>query len=295
MKGWFSIKLEKQIIYFICTLLILHLSFRFFDWPGQIGWLIIIPVVFSIINLFSFITNGIRKSLWDWKYFLIALLYFMISLKVEFRYYNLLVCLLIVLTSFYILKFRDFKISKLRYRLISLTIINILLIVLPDISLFKYIHASDNINWGDKLEWNDFQGSEPSENDEMDARIDSDIYWKFNRMYNFPRIISLAIMEKSNSWVRLEYNDYEGNLLKHEQLHFDITEWTRREFQDSLYNLEIIDDEIVYDIYNYFHKVELQRHAEYDSISNHGIDFIGQIKWNKRVSFELNSITQPNK
>ena len=95
-------------------------------------------------------------------------------------------------------------------------------------------------------------------------------------------------MKESGSWVRPQYNSYEGNLLKHEQLHFDITEWTRREFQDSLNSLVFPQEEIASNIFNYFDKVRSKRQAEYDSVSNHGIDFLGQIHWNKKVSLKLN-------
>lgn len=288
MRDWFTLKMERQFIFFISMLATLHLSFKLLDWPGQFAWLILIPFLFSLINLFSFIFKGFRKSIWEFKYFLILLLYLMISLKFGFRYYNILFSILLVAISIYVLKYKDFILPRLRHRLILLVGLNILLIVIPDIFVFKYRHSADNQIWGNKLQWDDFKGVEPENIGEMDAKIDSDIYWLYNRVYNIPRYITLTVMEESGSWVRPEFNDTEGNLLKHEQLHFDITEWTRREFRDSLYNSGKVNYAKAKDIYDNFQIVESKRHTEYDSISKHGIDFNGQIKWNKKVRLILN-------
>lgn len=287
MRDWIKLKTDRQFNIFIVILLSLHLTFRFMDWPGQFAWLILIPFLFSTINLLIFIVKGIRKSIWDFKYLLIVFLYFILSLKVGFRYYNIMFPILLVAMSVYILRYKDFKIPKLKYRLTFLIAINILIIVTPDILLFKYIHAADKQIWGSKLGWIDFKGKEPQNSGEMDARIDSDIYWKFNKVYNFPRFITISVMEETESWVRPEYNDYEGNLLNHEQLHFDITEWTRREFHDSLSNCGKLNYAKASAIYDYFKILKSKRQAEYDSISKHGIDFNGQIKWNKKVKQRL--------
>lgn len=288
MRDWFILKLERQFIFFICLLLTLHFWFTFLAWPDKFAWLLMIPVIFSLFNLLTFILKGFQQSIWEIKYLLIVFLYLMISLKLGFRYYNILLCILLVVISVYVLRYKKFKIVNLQYRLTLLIIINFTLILIPDISIFRYIYLTDNQVWKNKLKWDDFQDSEPYNVGKMAASINTDIYWKSNRVYNFPRFISIAAMEKTSSWVRPEYSDYEGNLLRHEQLHLDITEWTRREFQDSLYTLVAANDQMVYYVYGYFREVESKRQFEYDSISKHGIDFIGQIQWNKKVRLKLN-------
>jgi hypothetical protein len=278
---------ERQFTWFIVLLLVPHLLFRFNDLPGQLAWLFLIPMIFAVINFFGFIIKGMRYSIWELKYLLVVLLYLMISFKFDYSYYNILACALIVVMSIYALKFRDFKIEKLRYRMSLLVIVNFILIVIPDMFILKYINSVDKQSWGSRLEWNNFRGSEPDSIGEMDAFIYSGICWKYNKVYNYPKFISLAIMDESNSWVRPGYEHYEGNLLFHEQLHFDITEWTRREFHDSIYSLNSLDEEKTFDIYKHFRYLLSKRQTEYDSISKHGIDFIGQIKWNKKVRLKL--------
>lgn len=288
MRNKFALKIERQFIIFISTLLSLHLLFRFMGWDFQDVWLILIPFLFSIINLFGFVLKGFRKSIWEFKYFLIVLLYLMLALKVEFRHYNIFFAILLVVISVYVLRYKDFRIPKLQHRLTFLIILNIFAIATPDTLVFEYILSADKQIWGNKLKWFDFKGNEPKNIGDMDARINSDIYWKCNRVHNRPRFITLAVMEKYGSWVRPACKDYEGNLLKHEQLHFDITEWTRREFHDSLNNCEKVNCSKANDINDYFEKVLSTRQEEYDSISKHGIDFNGQIKWNKKVKQSLN-------
>ena len=284
----FPLKLERQFVCFICLLFTLHLLFKFFEWEGQFAWLIFIPLIFSLVNLLSFILKGFQKSIWETKYLLIGFLYLIVALKIEFTFYNIWICILFVAISIYVLIYQTFKITNLKPRLTLLIILNFILIIIPDILIFKYIHSTDKQLWSNKLEWANFQGSEPEDIGEMDAKIRTTIYWKDNRVYNSPRFISLSVMKELHSWVRPENSSYEGNLLNHEQLHFDITEWTRREFQDSIYSLKTINLELVNDIYDYFYKLNNKRQYEYDSISKHGIDFIGQIQWEKKVKLKLN-------
>jgi|SRR5690606_3518133 len=287
MREWVKFKTDRQFNIFIVSVLSFHLTFRYLNWTGQYAWLLLIPILFSIYNLLMFIIIGIRKSIWDFKYLLIALLYFIFPLKIGFIRYNILFPVILVAISVYILRHNIFKIPKLKNRLIFLMILNIFIVVTPDLLIFKYLNTKDYHVWGSNLEWDDFKGEEPNNIGEMDARIESNFYFKFNRVYNFPQYISLSLMEKKGSWVRPKYNNYEGNLLKHEQLHFDITEWTRREFHDSLSNCIKLDYTKAKAIFYYFNKLETTRQLEYDSVSKHGVDFNGQIKWNKKVKQSL--------
>lgn len=124
MKDWLSLKIEYQFTWFICLLITLHLSFRFLDWPGQNAWLLFIPSLFSMINLLSFILKGMRKSIWEFKYLLIAILYLMISAKAQFSYYNILFSVLIVAISTYAARYEVFKIERLKHRLVLLVSLN---------------------------------------------------------------------------------------------------------------------------------------------------------------------------
>jgi hypothetical protein len=250
-------------------------------------WIFIIPIIFSFINLTLFFIHGFRKSVWEWNYLLIVLLYLTISLKIQFLYYNFLIPVILTILTFYILKNNKIKIAALKNRLTLLLIVNCILIFLPDITVFKYTEIINYKIWGNTLKWEDFKGIDTTHDDKTAATIDSDFYWKYNHTYNFPRIISLSLMEKKLSWVHPDYKMPEGNLIKHERLHFDITEWTRRECMDSISNIKRMNENKIKEVCAYFYELKIIRQKEYDSISKHGTDFVGQIRWNKKVKAAL--------
>lgn len=283
-----KLKLDIQFAVFLILLIGLPSLFRYFDLPGKFAWLIFIPWIFAIISLIKFLIKGFSNSTWEFRYILVTILYLVFPQKILFTYYNVFLAIALLIGTYYLLMKSTIKVSRLKGRLTALLIFNLSLIAVPDTQILKYIKSADNKLWITKLSWNDFTGPEPDDIGEMDARISSDIFWRYNRLYNYPQVISVSIMEKSNSWVRPDSKDEHGNLLDHEQLHFDITEWTRREFQDlvnSMFYPSLIETS---SIYEHFKKLRAERQSQYDKESNHGTDFIGQINWNKKVSSQLN-------
>ncbi len=89
MREWFIIRFERQFICFVTLLLTFHLISMQIDGIEKYAYLNLIPVVFSLINFFSFILKGIRKSIWEPKYLLIALLYPILTFKFIFTYYTI--------------------------------------------------------------------------------------------------------------------------------------------------------------------------------------------------------------
>jgi len=168
-----------------------------------------------------------------------------------------------------------------------LTILNLILLLIPDVFILRYINSLNNTVWGKEITWKNFSKEDPNFSGNTDSRIVSNIRYKINYAYNFPRSISVAIMKDSLSGVRPEYRIEESNLLKHERLHFDITEWTRRDFQDSLNKVKPISDSIAFSIYKHFKNIRITRGLEYDSVSVHGTDPVGQAKWDKLVKERL--------
>lgn len=281
-------KFDVQFTVFLVLLIGLPTLFRYFDLPGKVAWLIFIPWIFAISSVFGFLIKGLSSSTWEFRYILVTILYLVFPQKILFTYYNVFVVIAFLIVTYYLLMKSTFKVSRLKGRLTALLIFNLSLIAVPDTLILKYIKSAENTLCSTKLSWNDFTGHEPDDIGEMDARISSDIFWRYNRLYNYPQVISISIMEKSNSWVRPDSKDEHGNLLDHEQLHFDITEWTRREFQDSVNSMFYPTLSETSSIYEHYKKLRVERQSQYDKESNHGIDFIGQIKWNKAVNSQLN-------
>lgn len=288
MIKWLSLNLDRQFTIFFCLLVFLHLFSRSYNSVFQYAWFLLIPFLFMFMNLANFFFNGFYNSKWEFKYLLIILLYLMIPLKAGFTYYNILFPLVLVLISAHLVFFSRFKIHTLRSRIALLACLNVALIITPDISIFKYYHSVNKVVWGSPIDWANFKSKVPSKNHEdFDAYIYLSIYYKHNQVYNFNENISIAVMQETLSWVRPGLNFSLGSLLKHEQLHFDIAEWTRREFQDSLNNCKSLTKSKAKDIYRHYISLASERQIEYDSISDHSRDFVGQIIWNKKVASEL--------
>ncbi|NLE63028.1 MAG: hypothetical protein GX612_04230 [Bacteroidales bacterium] len=287
MKKWFSLTLDKQFIIFLLSVISLNILHFILQLEMHYIWIIFFAILFSIINLILLFIHGFRKSIWEWNYLLIALLYLTISLKVQFTYYNFLIPVILTILTFYILKKNKIKIEVLKNRLTLLLLVNCILIFLPDITVFKYTQMIGCKIWGNTLKWKDFKGIDINNDNEIEASVNTGIFWKYNKAYNIPRIISLSLMGKKESWVHPDFDVPEGNLIKHERIHFDITEWTRRECMDSISNLKCINKDKATEVFACFYELKNRRDKEYDSISKHGTDFVGQIRWNKKVKTAL--------
>jgi hypothetical protein len=209
------------------------------------------------------------------------------GLKISFTYYNTFLHLLLVSIAFAVIWIGRTRADDLSNRLMFLLVINTLVLLVPAISIYKYLQTDKKI-WGSKIKWTDFKGEVPRDTENFAAQISTHFLLKYNKAFNVPRIASVTVMSKSNSWASAIYAKYNSNnLLNHEQIHFDISEWTRREFQDSIGTLDKISEHTVQDIYAYFLELNNKRQDEYDSASNHGSDVTNQIKWNEKIHQKL--------
>ncbi len=280
---------ERQTIWFVGLIFVLHFIIWFFDTTLSYFFLITIPSIFACINIVKYLIKGIKSNEWNTTYIVIALLFLVLTTKFIFIYYNFLFHLLVIISGFIMIVLKKNQVNKLLDRLTFLVVINLVVLLIPSILWFHYTLPEDVKVWTDNIKWTDFQGTRPSNAKKYGAQISTEIYWKYNRCYNTPRVLTITVMRKSNSWasaLSAKYNS--NNLLNHEKIHFDITEWTRREFKDSLDNADRLSKITMENIHEYFIELNNNRQDDYDNESEHGKNLEGQEKWNQKLNEFLN-------
>lgn len=150
----------------------------------------------------------------------------------------------------------------------------------------------DTIYWSSdrKLTWDDFKG-EP--NSSYFAALSNCAFAQSiepaveNRTGYINIYIRSALLKKG-SWVRKSQSD--DDVLKHEQLHFDIAEWHVRELRKSIsqadLNLEMYEVTInkLTDVaWKQYNKIQ----SDYDEETAHGTILEKQQNWNKLVADKL--------
>lgn len=150
---------------------------------------------------------------------------------------------------------------------------------------------SDFIQWNDKviLTWTDFQGL-PDEQSEYKALTYTKI--KSEPKNYTPDQIEYSItnfFNKNESWSK---DKKSTDLLKHEKLHFDISELAARK---TRYNYSIQDIAELEPSYEKLSKLFKEYAIEfkdslnsaYDEETNHGINGAKQKEWEKKIALEL--------
>lgn len=147
----------------------------------------------------------------------------------------------------------------------KITLLALMLISLFGFKGLNQINNSDSGNTGDtivwsdsyKLGWNDFKGVPNDPNRKVKALTISGIYIQQIRTKGvLPKYKITARFVKSASWTKT--NDEEH--LKHEQLHFDITELYARKLRksfDSLNNAKVV-------VKAQYHKVSERNFAKWE-------------------------------
>lgn len=256
---------------------------------GKYGWIddgvVLIVVWFCLIpfNLLSFLLKGFNEANWDVKMILVCLLLFNPLLKISFTYYNVFAAVLLVVLGLWALIKTSTPYGRMKMRLSTLLAFNIFLVILPDQTLFEMKYGDHAVFWNEKLSWQDFERRESIYSDIYAATIYSDFDWDYNVVFNVPRMVSVTYMDKQRSYVDPQYTTEEGNLLHHEQIHFNITEGVRRLFEDSIEQIHNLASNDASKVYNYFQRLKDDMQDQYDEESDHGLDFGGQLIWNKRV------------
>jgi hypothetical protein len=155
---------------------------------------------------------------------------------------------------------------------------SLLLLMMFSISSFS------QINWTDgDLKWTDFSGPIPSSS-KFDALTHSSISLDFEGQNISLNFTIKSQFTPSKSWKRAGVDTY---ILKHEQGHFDITEYHARLLRKNLKSYKYKSfASISIDIQRMFDEAsdaanEMQ--VRYDEETNHSINRKKQSKWNKKI------------
>jgi hypothetical protein len=163
------------------------------------------------------------------------------------------------------------------------------LIEFRDLNTYK-ISNDSIIYWQKdlKLKWTDFKTSNKS--DLRGAKSYTGIKLIPLSSQDKSTYLAVAYFLQSKSFSATEHSDY---ILKHEQLHFDITEIYARKIRKKIKLLESSSQDIDYlalhkKLFN--ESRELQK--RYDRETNHSKDFIAQNRWNDFVEQELKNLKE---
>jgi len=224
----------KFIIIYFLTFVFTQLVLWIINWPGKVTMAIFIPFAFSVYQIIQFGVSVFRR-----KYFLgminllIFMLMFLWCIKIHFIFYNIGInFFLIGLSTVILLLKRNISDSELKDKiyktLLPVAILSLVILCVSDTYLFKLFVGKTSKPYTDMSEicWNDFQGGSIKEKLNLDgyvayadAQINSTFRFKVNEVYNYPRIISIAVIDTEKSWT----SKYSESLLKHERVHSGIS------------------------------------------------------------------------
>ncbi len=134
-----------------------------------------------------------------------------------------------------------------------------------------------------KISWEDFSiDLEKDFDSKLHAGVGSTILIRPKGVKRCGDLNFIPIFDKKKSWVAFKSK----NLLKHEQLHFDITELYARKLRKYFAeeaNYNITDSLLCQDIIYSFIDDLLDFQNLYDEETKHGIITVKQDEWNKKI------------
>jgi len=144
------------------------------------------------------------------------------------------------------------------------------------------------------LVWKDFKGT-PQQNTDATALTASGITFGFsigktgNRITDFSTNVE-CLFYPSESWYKPE--DATPHILKHEQLHFDITELYARKFREQISRLKTSSSlrNQLNDLYKSISLASSKMQNLYDEETNHSINREKQTAWNILIAQELKKL-----
>ena len=167
---------------------------------------------------------------------------------------------------------------------ISLLVVSVLLLFIGTSTT-----TTDTIYWTEdyKLTWNDFKG-QPDYNIKSISALSSSGLMHSKGCKEGKIIYEvLSYFEKKESWVKSEA--YTTHHLKHEQIHFDITELYARKLRRALAEQDFKcghEDAFEYFVNKFIEDWHQVQH-NYDATSRHSINREVQEEWSQRIEIEL--------
>ncbi|GGW73987.1 hypothetical protein GCM10008085_27710 [Winogradskyella epiphytica] len=149
---------------------------------------------------------------------------------------------------------------------------------------------------GQKLSWSDFKGN-PDPTSDAVALTASGITFGYSLKTSGKRIVDYrttveAHFYPNKSW----YVKSRGNhhVLRHEQLHFDITELYARQFRQQLTKLVVNQNlkEQMRSLHDSVNKALNETQIRYDKQTNHSMNIEKQKAWELFVAKELKALDQ---
>jgi hypothetical protein len=285
-----DLRYKKIFIAYIVIVLGIHILCTLMEWPGRVSLLVILPIFFSLIvffrSLYELVNKKYKASL---QFLCLSLMAFCQGIKVTFFYYNIFAhALLLLLIGYFYYKNKNSThlkfIARQKYLLLPFVYTNCIILLIPDIWVHNYINFNKKVWRSDEtIEWSDFKAT-PDSSSKYAAYINSNLIYKINEVYNYPQVVVSAMMMPDESWTKTKLN---ASLLKHEQIHFSITEIYARKFENinSHWPLipVIIEDSLT--------KISMEHYlldSLYDSETNHSLNVAKQLEWDKKVEKLLN-------
>ncbi len=140
------------------------------------------------------------------------------------------------------------------------------------------------------LTWNDFKGV-PDVNKKHSAITDCNIDWNLKTIKDSLFVNIKANVQPNKSWVKLKAMT--KDLLKHEQVHFDITELFARKLRHLVLNSKFpktgVGNELKKMSFN--NTIAFKKYQSlYDSLTNHSLIKAKQLEWEKKIVKELKEL-----
>lgn len=151
--------------------------------------------------------------------------------------------------------------------------------------------CKDCIEWteGSRLKWSDFKGS-PKKLSPNEALTDSGMSIELKCDGKSSEAVIKCFFNPHKSWTKDRQSSY---LLRHEQLHFDITELFVRKLRQQLAKFGDDCEKLNSHIEEYYHrnyKEFVAYQDAYDSESNHSLNKEKQAYWEQKVARELDAL-----
>lgn len=153
--------------------------------------------------------------------------------------------------------------------------------------LFLLLFTNPSFTWepSHKLQWSDYQGV--YDNSEANASTCTELYMDMNKDSSGGVVFNVkAIFHPESSFISPTCSK-SLYALRHEQLHFDITEVYARQLRLLLHTMQHTRNQANVKMAGYFYEFvkDAWNHAEeqYDLESIHSQNEINQQKWNKKI------------